>query len=176
MREEIHRNKQEVNEERLKKRTDESSARMLSRMTREAEQKERRLKNDMEQLRSQEELTLGTLDTRIDAMMERGFQAIMDRLDGLWGTGIGSRNKGEQLREAGREPKVNFSESSNIGRSKGSTRGRDNPSTKATGSHKLMKSTNIHKELHLQRANIKQLLQTRNLRRQDHFHLGCPLF
>ena len=129
----------------MKKRTDENAARILSRMTREAEQKERRLKTDMEQLRSQQKLTLGTLDTRIDAIMERGFQAIMDRLDGLWGTGIGSRNKGEQLREAGREPKVNFSESSNMGRSKGSTRGRDNPSTKATGSHKLMKSTNIYK-------------------------------
>ena len=100
-------------------------------------------------------------------MMERDTQAIMDRLDGLWGTGSGSRNKGEQLREVGREPKVNFSESSNMGRSKGSTTGRDNPSTKATGSHKLMKSTIIHKELHLQRASIKHLLQTRNLRRWE---------
>ena len=39
----------------------------------------------MEKTRSQQEQTLGTLDTRIDAMIERRTQAqaIMDRLDGL---------------------------------------------------------------------------------------------
>ena len=30
--------------------------------------------------------TLGTLDTKIDAMMERRTQTIMDRLDGLLGS------------------------------------------------------------------------------------------
>ena len=37
----------------------------------------------MEKLRIQQEQTLGTLDTKLDAMMERRTQAIMDRLDGL---------------------------------------------------------------------------------------------
>ena len=40
----------------------------------------------MEKLRIQRELTLGTLDTKIDAMMERRTQAIMDRFDGLLGS------------------------------------------------------------------------------------------
>ena len=40
-------------------------------MTREAEQREVRLRDDMEKLRSKQEQTFGTLDTRIDAMMER---------------------------------------------------------------------------------------------------------
>ena len=34
-------------------------------------------------MRMQQEQTLGTLDTKIDAMTERRTQAIMDRLDGL---------------------------------------------------------------------------------------------
>ena len=50
-------------------------------MTREAEQRELRLRDDMEKLRIQQEQSLGTLDTKIDAMMERRTQAIMDRLD-----------------------------------------------------------------------------------------------
>ena len=40
-------------------------------MTREAEQREVRLRDDMEKLGSKQEQTFGTLDTRIDAMMER---------------------------------------------------------------------------------------------------------
>ena len=35
---------------------------------------------------------LGTLDTKIDAMMERRTQAIMDRLNGLLGNMSGSMN------------------------------------------------------------------------------------
>ena len=83
--EEINRNRQEVgrSEKRLKERTDEHMAKNLSRMTREAEQRELRLRADMEKLRIQQEQSLGTLDTKIDAMMERRTQAIMDRLDGL---------------------------------------------------------------------------------------------
>ena len=46
-------------------------AKNLSRMTREAEQRELRLRDDMEKLRIQQEQSLGTLDTKIDAMMER---------------------------------------------------------------------------------------------------------
>ena len=63
--EEINRNRQEVgrSEKRLKERTDEHMAKNLSRMTREAEQRELRLRDDMEKLRIQQEQSLGTLDT-----------------------------------------------------------------------------------------------------------------
>ena len=83
--EEINRNRQEISRsvKRLKEKTDEHLAKNLSRMTGEAEQKELRLGDDMKKLRIQQEQTLGTLDTKIDAMMERRTQAIMDRLDRL---------------------------------------------------------------------------------------------
>ena len=73
MREEISRNRQEVgrSEKRLKERTDEHLAKNLSRMTREAERRELGLRDDMEKLRIQQEQTLWTLDTKVDAMMER---------------------------------------------------------------------------------------------------------
>ena len=89
LREEINRNRQEASrsEKRLKERTDEHLAKNLSQLTREAEQRELRLKDDMEKLRIQQEQTLGTLDTKIVAMMERRTQAIMDRLDGC-GSGV----------------------------------------------------------------------------------------
>ena len=45
----------------------------------------------MEKLRTQQEQTLMTLDTKIDAMMEMRTQAIMDRLDGLLGSRSGPR-------------------------------------------------------------------------------------
>ena len=85
LREEINPNRQEVgrSKKRLKERTDEHIAKNLSRMTREAEQRELRLRDDWEKLRIQQEQSLGTLDTKIDAMMKRRTQAIMDRLDGL---------------------------------------------------------------------------------------------
>ena len=67
----------------MKERTDEHIAKNLSPMTREAEQRELRLRDDLEELRIQQEQSPGTLDTKIDAMMERPTQAIMDRLDGL---------------------------------------------------------------------------------------------
>ena len=72
LREEINRNRQEVgrSEKRLKERTDKHIAKNLSLMTREAEQRELRLRDDMEKLRIQQEQSLGTLDTKIDAMME----------------------------------------------------------------------------------------------------------
>ena len=50
----------------MKERTDEHLAKNLSRLTREAEQREFRLRDDMEKLRTQQEKTLGTLDTKID--------------------------------------------------------------------------------------------------------------
>ena len=82
----------------MKERTDEHLAKNLSRMTREAEQRELRLRDDMEKLRIQLEQTLGALDTKIDAMMERRTQAIMDRLDGLLGSRSGSKT-GNRTRE-----------------------------------------------------------------------------
>ena len=93
LREEINRNRQEVGrcEKRLKERTDEHIAKNLSRMTRESEQRELRLRDDMEKLRTQQEQTLGTLVTKLEAMMERRTQAIMDRLDGLLGSRSGPR-------------------------------------------------------------------------------------
>ena len=52
----------------------------------------------MEKLRIQQEQTLGTLDTKIDAMMERRTQAILDRLDGLLAAGV-DQEKGNRIRE-----------------------------------------------------------------------------
>ena len=73
LREEINSNRQEVgrSEKRLKERTDEHIEKNLSRMTREAEQRELHLRDDMEELRVQQEQSLGTFDTKTDAMMER---------------------------------------------------------------------------------------------------------
>ena len=84
LRDEINRNRQEAgrSEKRLKERTDEHIAKNLSRMTREAEQRELRLRDDMEKLRRQQEQTLGTLDKKIDGMMKRRTQAIMDSWTG----------------------------------------------------------------------------------------------
>ena len=57
LREEIHSNKQEVSqsEKSVKERTDEHLARSLSRMTRETFPREQRLREDMEQVRSQQD-------------------------------------------------------------------------------------------------------------------------
>ena len=90
----------------------------------------------MEKLRIQQEQTLGTLDTKIDAMMERRTQAIMDRLDGLLGTRSGSNNGEPNSGESGREPKVNFSEQPNRRRTYGSTRGRGSSSSYARGDNR----------------------------------------
>ena len=94
LREEINRNRQKVSrsKKRLKERTDEHLAKNLSRMTREEEQRELRLKDVMEKMRIQQEQTLGTRDTKIDALMERRTQAIMDRLDGLLGSRSGPKD------------------------------------------------------------------------------------
>ena len=97
--EEINRKRQEISrsEKRLKEKTDEHLAKNLSRMTSEAEQKELRLRDDMEKLRKQQEQTLGTLDTKTNAMMERRTQDIIDRLDGLLGST--DRRMGKQTQE-----------------------------------------------------------------------------
>ena len=115
LREEINRNRQEASrsEKRLKERTDEHLAKNLWRLTREAEQRDLRLRDDIEKLRIQQEQTLGTLDTKIDAMMERRTQAIMDRLDGLLGSRSGSKNEESTWGEPSREPRKNFNEQQN---------------------------------------------------------------
>ena len=125
LREGINRNRQEVgrSEKRSKERTDEHIAKNLSRMTREAEQRELRLRDDMEKLRIQQEQSLGTLDTKIDAMMERRTQAIMDRLDGLLGSKSGPKEGEPNSGGPSREPKVNFNDHQRR-RTYGSTRGR----------------------------------------------------
>ena len=135
LREEINRNRQEVSrsEKRLKERTDEHLAKNLSRMTSKAEQRELRLRDDMEKLRMQQEQTLGTLDTKIDALMERGTQAIMDRLDGLLSSKSGSKNGELHPGELNREPRVNFKEQPNRRTTYGSTRERGSSSSYATG-------------------------------------------
>ena len=79
-------------------------------MTREAEQRELRLRDDMEILRKQQEQTL---DTKIDTMMEKRTQAIMDRLVGLLGSRSGSKNGEPNSGEPSREPRVNFNEQPN---------------------------------------------------------------
>ena len=110
LREEINRNRQEVgrSEKRLKERTDKHIAKNLSRITREAEQRELRLRDDVEKFRIQQEQSLGTLDTKIDAMMERQTQAIMDRLDGLLGSKSGPKEGKSNSGGPSREPNLNF--------------------------------------------------------------------
>ena len=54
-------------------------------METEAEEREKRLRSDLEQLRIQQEQTFGTLDTRIDATTEKHNKAIMFRLEGVLG-------------------------------------------------------------------------------------------
>ena len=131
--EEINRNRQEVgrSKKRSKERTDEHIAKNLSRMTREAEQRELRLRDDMEKLRIQQEQSLGTLDTKIDAMMERRTQAILDRLDGLLGSKSGQKEGEPNSGGPSREPKVNFNDHQRR-RTYGSTRGRGSSSGYAT--------------------------------------------
>ena len=96
----------------------------------------------MEKLRSQQEQTLGTLDTKMDAMMERRTQAIMDMLDGLLGNRSGSTNREANSGEPNREPRVNFNEQPNRRRTFGSTSGRGSSSSYATADNRP-RGTNI---------------------------------
>ena len=135
LREKINRNRQEISrsENRLKERTDEHIAKNLSRMTREAEQRKLRLRDDMEKLRIQQEQSIETLDTKIDAMMERRTQAIMDRLDVLLGNKSGLREGEPNSGSPSREPRVNFNDQQYRRRTYGSTRGRGSSAGYATG-------------------------------------------
>ena len=76
-------------------------------------------------------------------MLERRTQAIMDKMDGLLGNRRGSRNRGAHSREASREPRVNFKEHPNRGRTYGSTRGRGYSYSNDTGSQRPRNPTNI---------------------------------
>ena len=87
----------------------------------------------MKKLRSQQEQTLGTLDTRIEAMMKRRTQAIMDRLEGLLGNRSESRSRQATSGEPNREPRVKFNEQANRRRIYGSTRSSCSSSSYATG-------------------------------------------
>ena len=138
LREEINYNRQEVSrsEKLLKERTDEHLDQNLSQMMREAQQRELRLKDDMEKLKIQQEPTLGTLYTKIDAMMERRTQAIMNRLDGLVGNRSGSKTGETNSGEPSRETRMNFNEQPNRRRTYGSTRGRGSSSSYATGDNR----------------------------------------
>ena len=140
----INRSRQEVNrsEKRLEERKDEHLVANVSRMTKEAEERERRLRGHLQQLRSLQEQTLGTLDPRIDEIMETRSQAIMDRLDGLLGNRSGSRNRGAHSEEATREPRVNFNKHPNTRTTYGSTRGRGNSSSNVTGKNRPRGPTN----------------------------------
>ena len=124
----------------MKERTDEHIAKNLSRMTREAEQRELRLRDGMEKLRTQQEQTLGTLDTKIDAMMERRNQAIMNMLDGLLGSKSGPKEGEPNLGGPSREPRVNFNDHQTR-RPYGSTRGRGGSSGYATRDNRTWAQT-----------------------------------
>ena len=80
-------------------------------------------------MRIQQEQTFGTLDTKIDAMMARRTQAIMDSLDGLLCNRSGSKNGESNSGEPSREPRVNLNEQPNRRRTYGSTRGRGSSSS-----------------------------------------------
>ena len=111
-------------------------AKNLSRMTREAEQRESRLRDDMEKLRIQQRQTLGTLDTKIDAILERRTQAIMDRLDGLLGSKSGPKDGESNSGGTSREPRVKFNDQQNRRKTYGSTRGRESSAGYATGDNR----------------------------------------
>ena len=87
----------------------------------------------MEKLRIQQEQSLGTLDTKIDAMMERRTQAIMDRLEGLLGSKSGPREGEPNSGGPSREPRVIFNDQLNRRRTYGSTRSRGSSAGYATG-------------------------------------------
>ncbi|XP_063724284.1 dentin matrix acidic phosphoprotein 1-like [Symsagittifera roscoffensis] len=111
-----------------RERMDEHLAKNLSRLTGEAEQRELRLRDDMERLRIQQEQTLETLDTKIDAMMEKRTQAIMDRFDGLLSSRSGPKRGESKSGEPSREPRVNLNEQQNRRRTYEPSRGRGSSS------------------------------------------------
>ena len=138
-------------------------------MTKEAEQRETLLRDDMEKSRSQQEQTLGTFDTRIDAMIGRRTQAIMYRLDGLLGDRSGSRNRGTNSGEPNREPRVNFNEQSNRGRTYRSTRAKGSSSSYVIENYRPRGPTNIRGDLTSSRptSNERPMRDANATRRSD---------
>ena len=167
LREKINRKRQEVgrSKKRLKERTDEHIAKNLSRMTREAEQRELRLRDDMVKLRIQQEQCLGTLDTKIDATMERRTQAIMDRLDGLLGSKSGQKEGEPNSGGPSWEPKVNFNDHKRR-RTYRSTRGRGSSSGYATRDNRTQGFRTVEQ---VQRGTDRPLT---NDQRKAHMRLG----
>ena len=96
----------------------------------------------MEKLRIKQEQSLGALDTKIDVMMERRTQAIMDRLDGLLGSKSGPREGEPNSGGPSREPRVKFNDQQNRRRTYGSTRGRSSSAGYAQGDNRTW-STNF---------------------------------
>ena len=77
------------------------------------------------------------LKKKLNAIMDRRTQAIIDGLDCFLLNRIVSRNRGEHLREEIREPRVKIIKRSSRGRTSGSFRGRGFPSNfPLPGSHK----------------------------------------
>ena len=114
LREEINRNRQEVgrSEKRLKKKNGRAhSKEPVKRSGIERITLKRQHRDDIEK---QQEQTLMTLDTKLEAMMERRTQAIMDRLDGLLGSRSGPREGEPNSGGPSREPKVNFNDHQRI--------------------------------------------------------------
>ena len=115
-------------------------------MTRKSEEREKRLISDLEPLRSQQEQTFGSLDTRLDVMLVRLTQAIMNRLDRLLGGRSGSKRRTAQSREASRDPRVNFNKHPRRGRTNGYTRGRGNSYSHVDGNNRPRNPTKIRRD------------------------------
>ena len=133
LREEINRNRQEVgrSEKTLEGKNGRAHSEELVANDKRSGTERVTLKEDMEKLRTQQEQTLGTLDTKIDKMMERRTRAIMDRLDGLLGSKSGPKEGEPNSGGPSREPRVNFNDHQRR-RTYGSTRGRSSSSGYAT--------------------------------------------
>ena len=129
-------------------------------MAREAEQRELRLRDDMEKLRIQQEQSLRTLHAKIDAMMVRRTHTIMDRLDVLLGNKSGSKNGEPNSGEPGREPRVNFNEKPNRRRTYVSTRGRGSSSSYPTGDNRPRAQTSEEVRLATDRPQTNERRKT----------------
>ena len=133
LREEINRNRQEVgrSEKRLKERTDEHMTRELVANDKRGGTEGVTLKSRHGEVKNSARAVSGSLDTKIDAMMERRTQAIMDRLDGLLSSKSGPKEGEPNSGGPSREPRVNFNEHQRR-KTYGSTRGRGSSSGYAT--------------------------------------------
>ena len=102
---------------------------------------------------------------KIDAMMERRTQTIMDRLEGLLGSRSGSKNGESNSGKPSREPRVNFNEQPNRRRTYGFTRGWGSSSSYSTGDKKTRDPSSEEVQLATDRPQT-------NDRRKIHMRLG----